>query len=201
MPAATGLLVTDLPPKLHLISDEALAAYCQGALRDGTYSARHRTHRIGQADAAWLRFLADILERLGRRSWIYREGRDRRLWVLETTAPFLSLSFDPRALAGRPEGVHYARGYFDADGGMPRDVGARLYFQFVQKDISSLQGVSEILRAAGIGCGRIHNPSRAADPHYWRFFVSAASHRQFMRLVGSWHPRKRLQIADRVGRS
>jgi hypothetical protein len=187
-------------PDLASASADALRAYCQGALRDGTYSASHRTHRIGQADPAWLHVLQYILKRLGSRSWIYREGRDRRLWILETTAPFLSLSFEPTALAGRPGGVHYARGYFDADGGMPRDIDARLYFQFVQKDFSSLQAVADILRAAGIAGGRIHNPSRASDPHYWRFFVSAASHWQFMRLVGSWHPRKRRQIADRLGR-
>jgi hypothetical protein len=52
------------------------------------------------------------------------------------------------------------RGYFDADGGMPRHVEAQLYFQFVQKDFSSLPAVVDVLGKAGIACGRIHNPER-----------------------------------------
>jgi len=126
-------MIEDLPRLDHL-RPEALAAYCQGALRDGTFSAPHRTHRISQAEVGWLHVLRAILERLGWRSWIYREGRNRRVWILETTASFLSLSFEASDLVGKPEGLHYVRGYFDADGGMPRDPGARLYFQFVQKD-------------------------------------------------------------------
>jgi hypothetical protein len=42
------------PQRLHaeLLAANAkgLEAYLQGALRDGTRSARHRTHRIGQSD-------------------------------------------------------------------------------------------------------------------------------------------------------
>ncbi len=138
----------DFPAELHTASDEALAAYCQGALRDGTFSSRHRTHRIGQCDPDWLRFLGVLLERLGSRSWIYREGQHRRLWVLETTAPFLSMTFNAMALVGRSEGLDYVRGYFDADGGMPRDHRARLYFQFVQKDRRSLEAVAGLLEMA-----------------------------------------------------
>lgn len=194
---AAQSMVGDLPRLDHLPA-EALAAYCQGALRDGTFSARQRTHRIGQADVGWLQLLQTVLQRLGHRSWIYREGYNRRLWVLETTAPFLSRSFDAWRLVGKPEGLHYVRGYFDADGGMPRDPRARIYFQLVQKDRRSLEAVVAILEAAGIGCGRIHNPSRAVDPDYWRVFVKAACHRRFMVLVGSWHPVKRRQVAGRM---
>jgi hypothetical protein len=55
-----------------------------------------------------------------------------------------------------------------------------------------------ILESWGIDCGRIHNPSRLVDPEYWRFYVRARSHKRFMTLVGSWHPRKRLQIDNRM---
>ncbi len=121
----------------------------------------------------------------------------RRPWVLETTAPFLSARFDASVLKEVQEGLDYVRGYFDADGGMPRDPAARLYFQFVQKDRISLQAVAEILEGKGIQCGRLHNPSRAVDPEYWRFFVRVASHEHFMAVVGSWHPMKRRQMEDR----
>jgi hypothetical protein len=108
------------------------------------------------------------------------------------------LSFDASSLTGTRAGLCYARGYFDAEGGMPRNADARLYLQYTQKNRSSLATVLEILRSWKIECGRIHNPSHAVDPDYWRFYVRSCSHRRFMRLVGSWHPRKRLQIDTRM---
>ena len=83
-------------------------------------SALHRTHRYGQSDKSWLETLELMLGVLGHRSWIYREGRDRNFWILETSARFLTVSFDPTHLVGTREGLDYVRGYFDADGGLPR---------------------------------------------------------------------------------
>ena len=194
-----GAILT--PQRLHAellaIDETSLEAYLQGALRDGTRS-RSGTHRIGQSDRRWLEILAAILDVLGHRSWIYREGRDREYWVVETTAPFLSTQFDARPLAGSPQGLAYVRGYFDADGGMPRNPDARLYFQMSQKDRGSLEDVRGILESHGISCGRIHNPSVRVDPRYWRFFVRTRSHERFMSVVGSWHPRKRQQMNTRM---
>jgi hypothetical protein len=98
-----------------------LEAYLQGALHDATYSRTHRTHRFGQADRGWLEILQSALEQLGHRSWSYREGRERNYWVVETTAPFLSVRYQARTLVGTLEGLDYVRGYFDAEGGMPRN--------------------------------------------------------------------------------
>jgi hypothetical protein len=177
-----------------------LEAYLQGALCDGTHSALHHTHRIGQSDPAWLSVLATILERLGWRSWTYREGRDRQFWVLETTATFLDVDYDASSLVGTPVGLDYVRGYFDADGGMPRSECSRLYLQFTQKDRESLEVLTEILESWGIACGRIHNPSVAVDPDYWRVYVRSGSHERFLTLVGSWHPRKHQQMELRMKR-
>ena len=55
--------------------------------------------------------------------------------VLETTAPFLSMKFAADDLVGTQEGLDYVRGYFDAEGGMPKDSEARLYLSFGQKDL------------------------------------------------------------------
>lgn len=190
------------PQRLHaeLLAANAkgLEAYLQGALKDGTCSARHRTHRIGQSDPRWLTLLGSALGILGYRSWTYREGRSRKLWVLETTAPFLSLGYDPSPLVGTEEGLHYVRGYFDAEGGMPKNPDTRLYIQFCQKDSVSLGAVVEILWSWEISCGRIHNPSHRVDPDYWRFYVRRESQERFMGLVGSWHPRKWEQIETRM---
>jgi len=36
------------------------------------------------------------------------------------------------------------------------------------------------------------------DPHYWRLYVRGESHRRFMTMVDSWHPRKRRLIEARM---
>src|SRR6266545_6673782 len=154
------LLLT--PQRLHAepldpMSAADMKAYLQGALKDATPSALHGTHRYGQSDRAWLERIADLLGALGHRSWIYREGRDRNYWIVETSARFLTLSFDPTHLVEIPEGLDYVRGYFDADGGLPRHPTARLYLQFGQKDRASLEMVTKILSSWGITSGRIHN--------------------------------------------
>ena len=175
-----------------------LESYLQGALRDGTHSLQHNTHRIGQSDVRWLELLKEALKILGYRSWIYREGAERNLWVLETTAYFLSIEYDANALTSTLAGLSYARGYFDAEGGMPKSSTDQLYFQLCQKSYSNLEVVRKILESWEISCGRMHNPSVSVDPDYWRFYVRAGSHQRFMTLVSSWHPRKRAQIARRM---
>jgi hypothetical protein len=190
------------PQRLHAellaTGSKGLEAYLHGALRDGTRSALHGTHRFGQSDPAWLDLLAEMLELLGSKSWSYREGSSRNFWVLETTAPFLDINFDARPLVGTLEGLAYVRGFFDAEGGMPCSQQSRLYLQFTQKSRGSLEVLVEILESWNIHCGRIHNPSAAVDPEYWRFYVRARSHERYMTLVSSWHPRKRRQIATRM---
>jgi hypothetical protein len=192
------------PQRLHAellaVGAMSLEAYLQGALRDGTRCRSHHTHRIGQSDIRWLQVLEAALRRLGERSWIYREGRTRSFWVLETSASFLDIDYDARSLAGTVQGLDYVRGYFDADGGMPRSDCSRLYLQFTQKSRASLEIVVSILNSWGILCGRIHNPSHEVDPNYWRVYVRSISHERFLRLVGSWHPRKRQQIDTRMVR-
>ncbi len=64
-------------------SSGEICAYLHGASRDGTFNRLHRTLRICQADVRWLRVLERLLERLGKRSWTYREGT-RNVWVGRT---------------------------------------------------------------------------------------------------------------------
>ena len=197
-PLGGGVTPQRLHAELLAVGAKGLETYLQGALHDATRSVLHRTHRFSQADIAWLDLVGTALSLLGYRSWQYREGRTRSVWVLETTAEFLSLEFDPSGLVGSPHGLDYVRGYFDTDGGMPRDVKARLYIQLCQKNWASLKAVVTILESWDIRCGRIHNPSARVDPDYWRVFIRSESHKPFMRLVGSWHPVKRQQIHHRM---
>jgi hypothetical protein len=160
-------------------------AYLHGAARDGTVS-RNNTLRISQSEIRWLHTLRDLLGQLGKRSWIYREGR-RRIWVLESTWR----DDETEALGTVEARVAFCRGYFDAEGGVPRALNARFYIQLVQKDFADLSKVKRFLEELGVRTGRLHNPSVAVDPDYWRFFVRSVSHADFAELVGSWHPRKR----------
>ena len=105
-------------------------------------------------------------------------------------------------ICSRPcEQAAFVRGYFDAEGGVPRRTGDRFYIQSVQKDLADLEHVRSLLGHLGIRCGRIHNPSARADPDYWRFYVLAASHQDFALYVGSWHPRKRPLVQRRLAAS
>lgn len=172
---------------------EALA-YLVGATHDGTYSRSHRTTRFCQSHLLWLEVLRTLLSHIGYRSWNYREGARRNLWVLETSwrPPTVPITTSPAASRG------YLRAYFDTDGGVPRDPDARFYIQYAQKGYADLSHARGLLEQEGISCGRMHNPSRAAAPDYWRFFVRSAFHMRFAREVSSWHPVKRPLLDRRL---
>lgn len=186
------------PQRLHAellaasVSDSR--AYLHGAFHDATISHLHRTVRFGQRDVAWLEILRVLLDKVGQKSWMYREGRQRCFWVLETSQRCLL----EMATLSPQQAIAYARGYFDAEGGIPKRTSARFYIQLVQKDLPSLSSLREILERAGIRCGKLHVPSAQVAPGLWRFYVRAESYRDFIELVGSWHPRKRSLLTSHL---
>jgi len=175
-----------------------IIAYFRGALGDATYSKMHKTWRYSQSNREWLLKLKDLLKKVDQRSWIYKEGKTRNLYILETTAKFLSETRAAEDRMTQAEKIAFVRGFFDAEGGVPRDVKARFYVQLSQKNLEELTGIREILEGIGIQCGKMHNPSAKVDPNYWRFFVRACSYRDFIDKVGSWHPRKSKLLLSRV---
>ena len=177
---------------------EEIMAYLQGALGDATYNKLHKTWRFSQSNRRWLVRLQNLLKQIGYRSWLYREGKRRRLYVLETTAKFLSIRNRPIDLWRQSEKIAFVRGFFDAEGGVPRDLKVRYYLQFSQKNHRELSLVRKMLEDVGIKRGRIHNPSKNVDPEYWRFFVRAQSYKDFTHLIGSWHPRKQKLLLNRM---
>ncbi len=88
------------------------------------------------------------------------------------------------------ERAAYVRGFFDAEGGIPRKEDSVFYIQLVQKDRSKIENLKQILLEMGIHTGKIHNPSVRVDPDYWRMFVATRSHKVFAQIINSWHPRK-----------
>ena len=175
-----------------------IKAYFWGALGDATYSRLHNTWRFSQSNRKWLLRLQGLLKQIGYRSWLYREGKKRQLYVLETTAKFLSEKTRSVNKLKQTEKIAFVRGFFDAEGGVPRNLNSRFYVQLAQKSLEELANVQEILEEIGIRCGKIHNPSVKVDPDYWRFFVQAQSYRDFIEMVGSWHPRKAKLLQDRM---
>ena len=188
------------PQRLHAELLETSAsgawAYLFGAAHDATVSKRHGTVRFGQADIRWLEILGLLFEGLGQKTWTYREGRTRLFWVLETSSRWMSRR---GRFSSAEERLAYARGYFDAEGGIPRKRDARFYVQFVQKNRSDIDELRDVLESSGVDCGAVHNPSSARDPDLWRFYVAARSHETFARVVSSWHPRKRSLLDARFG--
>jgi hypothetical protein len=173
-------------------------AYLLGSLHDGTYNVRRKTHRFSQANIGWLQNLQRLFGELGHKAWIYKEGRNRNVYVLETSAKFLSIQFDPSLLTSTEEKVAFIRGFFDAEGGVPINNSSRFYIQLVQKNQVKIAWLHSTLKDMNIRCGVIHIPSKRVDPNYFRFFISAQSYKDFIEQIGSWHPRKKLVFESRL---
>lgn len=164
-------------------------AYLFGASHDGTYSGKHKTFRFSQKFKTWLLVLKHLLESMGYRSWIYKEGKTRKVYALETTAEFLRNN-EKQNCTSDEEKIAYIRGYFDSEGGAPHKMQDRFYIQLCQKNYSELTILKEMIESIGIKCGKIHNPSKKVDPGYWRFYILAESQTDFIKKIGSWHPLK-----------
>lgn len=178
-------------------SKKAIKAYLLGSLHDGTFSANKR-FRISQKGTDWLEILQKLFNQLGYSAWIYKEGKDRKVYVLETLADFLDFKFNPLQLKNRLEKINYIKGFFDAEGGIPKDYKSRFYIQLTQNDKGKLEKLKEILKDLGINTGKIHNPSYKVDPDYWRMYVLAESQRKFIKEINSLHPRKIKTIRERM---
>ena len=163
-------------------------------MHDGTVHGS--TVRICQKENAYVQMIKQLIEGAGGRAWTYREGRRRDLFVVEFSRSFLR----SYRLRSRGDAVSYARGFFDAEGGVPASTRAYPYIYFAQKGRLELEELREILECLGIACGRIHLPSARADPDYWRFYVSHRSHERFARIIGSWHARKAPILGAMAGR-
>lgn len=160
-------------------------AYLLGALHDAT--RRKLTYRISQKSKEYVSLIASGIKRMGHKAWVYQEGRDRGIYVVE----FSRFWLDNFRLKTKQDKIDYARGYFDAEGGISKSKGVRYYIYFAQKDLADLKKVKLILEENNIVCGKIHNPSKRTDPNYWRFYIKKQSYDCFAQLIGSSHPGKR----------
>ena len=159
-------------------------AYIIGILHDATQ--RKTTYRVSQKSEKFVKFVQNGIKDLGGNAWIYKEGNNRNVYIVEFSKSFLK---DVK-IESEKEKTDYIRGYFDTDGAVAKNDKTRYYIYFCQKNFNDLSNVRNYLINQGIDCGVIHNPSRNVDPFYWRFFIKAKSYNDFAEKVGSWHPEK-----------
>lgn len=177
--------------------NKQIVAYLQGALHDASFNKNQR-FRFSQKGKEWLLILKELFRKIEYNSWIYKEGRDRDVYVLETLANFLDFNLDPLSLRTKAELINYVRGFFDAEGGIPHKKENRFYIQLSQKDKLKLEKIKKILLRSNIQTGIIHNPSKKVDPEYWRMYILTESHKNFARVIGSWHPNKVKVFQERM---
>lgn len=173
-----------------------ILAYLHGAIHDASLNKGKRI-RFTQAYEGWLEMLQKMLKQIGYNSWIYREGKYRNLYTLETLCRELDFRFNPHSLNTEREKIMYLRGFFDAEGGVPRNQ-SKFYIQLVQKDYAKMEAIKDLLKSLRIDSGKIHNPSKKIDPNYWRIFVATRHHRIFAEKIGSWHPIKSKILSERM---
>lgn len=167
-------------------------AYLLGTLHDAT--ERKTTYRIGTKNYQYCLYIKRGILNLGHRAWVYKEGKNRKLWIVEFSRKFLS----EFKLRSRQDKIDYIRGYFDTDGGISKSSSVRFYLYFAQKDQQDLLQVRSFLQELNISCGKMHNPSKKVDPDYWRFYISAKSISDFAKIVGSAHPGKQRLLRMKI---
>ncbi len=159
-------------------------AYLLGILHDAT--ERKTTYRISQKSLSLIKTIAKGIKNLGSGAWIYKEGKNRKVYVVEFSKTLLKKF----KIKTKKDKTDYIRGYFDSEGGIAHKKTVRFYIYFSQKDKKDLQEVKKYLQELNIHCGKTHNPSKKVDPNYWRFYISSKSYKDFANLVGSFHPIK-----------
>ena len=159
--------------------------YLLGMLHDAT--ERQTTYRIASKSKKFCKVLSGGINKFGFKAWIYKEGENRNLWIVEFSKNVLK----DIEIRSKQDKADYIRGYFDSEGGIAKDPSVRYYIYFAQKDRKDLLQVRNYLEELNISCGKLHNPSRKVDPNYWRFFVRAKSYIDFARNINSSHPEKR----------
>ncbi|MBY6293904.1 hypothetical protein GLU60_00750 [Nanohaloarchaea archaeon H01] len=134
-------------------------AYLKGMLHAST--ERDYTYRISQNNEELTEILSSIIQDLGFDSWTYEEG-DRGVHVVE----FSKKLVDGFEINSKPEKRDYIRGYFDADGSVPKSPDVRFYIYFAQKDRKDLREVRKFLEEFKIETGKLHRPSKKSRPDY-----------------------------------
>jgi hypothetical protein len=167
-------------------------AYLLGALHDAT--ERKYMFRICQKGRSYVDLLSRGIKLLGYKSWVYKEGKDRNVYVVE----FSKKALETVQVQSLTEKKDYIRGYFDSEGGLPKNLNSRYYIYFAQKNFVDLENLRNCILEVGINCGKIRNPSKKKDPDYFRFYILSKSYNVFASEIGSWHPEKKCRLRMKI---
>jgi intein-encoded DNA endonuclease-like protein len=166
--------------------------YLLGVLHDAT--KRKITYRISSKENSYVQFLANMIKSMNHNAWTYQEGKTRDMYIVE----FSKKIMDNVQIRTKKHKIDYIRGYFDAEGSVPKSKKSRFYIYFSQKDKKDLQQLKSYLTDLGIICGKTHNPSKKIDPNYWRFYISCKSYKKFVNTIGSCHPTKKKLLRMKI---
>ena len=167
-------------------------AYLLGVMHDAT--ERKNTYRISSKEKSYIQFLANMIHEMNHNAWTYKEGKTRNMYVVE----FSKKIVNNMTIKTTQDKINCARGYFDAEGSVPKLRNSRFYIYFSQKDKEDLEQLKSYLNELGIICGKTHNPSKRIDSNYWRFFISCKSYKTFIEKIGSWHPIKSQHLRMKI---
>ncbi len=189
-------------------------AYLAGALRDGTVIIRHGYDyevRLAQKSYEWLEFIDGIFKRnFGKGGVIYDEkrGASRLYYVLrifdkklvEELVELFNIK-TPQTMWETPHliknasielVIHYVRGFFDAEGGLPRDPAhaKQYYISFDQANLEALTFIRDKLIQLG------YRPTRITKTGgVWQFRLTRRRDiARFRNEIGSWHPEKKKRL-------
>ena len=176
----------------YTLAPQITKAYLLGVIHDA--SVRKTTFRIATRSQFFAEVVQKGIKKLDRKAWMYKEGKDRNLWIVEFSKSLLK-GIKPASMS---EKLDFIRGFFDAEGGIARSSKVRFYLYFCQKDKVVLEEIKKDLNSFGIESGIVHNPSRRVDPNYWRFFIRAKSYKKFAEKVSSAHPEKLLILRKKI---
>jgi len=180
-------------------------AYLLGALRDGSVDIRKGKNyeiKIGQKNREWLVILQKIIaEKFGYTGSITRHCNNYyilRITEREVVEKILKISGmrkgwkTPKIIKDQPLEVkkEYVKGFFDAEGGLPRNPQKWRYISFDQKEKEPLRFIRKVLVECKIATTRITFTSGA----YQFRITRKESIVKFAKEVGSLHPDKRKRL-------
>ena len=137
-------------------------AYLVGALEGDGYIYKGKRKGIvavfTQKNREWLENIKKIIEENQGKAWIFKQ---RNINVLETKFKPLLEKINIEKLSQK-EKLEYVAGFFDAEGGIPRNPENTpyLYIQFVQKNAETLKRIIKILEDSSIEMIKSRHPEK-----------------------------------------
>ena len=177
--------------------------YILGALRDGCLTTQW-TIKIKQKNKEWLsHVLVPLFKQVFDRKIknnIYIQEDYTTVWYLafkdEKIWKYLQ-NLENRSPRTPEEQKFYIMGYWDADGGCPKNstLQKKIYIKFTQKDKKSLIDLKKMIESFGIRCGKVRLSENAQYGKIWRFSITNKEGiLKFCKKIGSMHPEKKLRM-------